>query len=63
MLKPKGEPLRSRVARESAERALVRIVHQYGERPGFVVIGGWFRSCFVLEVHSITQGQPMWMYK
>lgn len=37
---PKTEPLRSRAARESAERALVRILHQYGERPGFVVLGG-----------------------
>ena len=33
-------PLRSRTAREAAERALVRIVHHYGERPEFVVLGG-----------------------
>ena len=33
-------PLRSRAAREVAERALVRIVHHYGERPEFVVLGG-----------------------
>ena len=33
-------PLRSRAAREAAERALVRIVHHYGERPEFVVLGG-----------------------
>ena len=33
-------PPRSRVAREAAERALVRIVHHYGARPGFVLLGG-----------------------
>lgn len=31
---------RSRVARAAAERALVRVVHHYGERPEFVVLGG-----------------------
>lgn len=31
---------RSRVARAAAEAALVRVVHQYGERPEFVVLGG-----------------------
>lgn len=35
-----NEPLRSRTAREAAERALVRVVHHYGERPEFVVLGG-----------------------
>lgn len=34
------EPERSRAARRAAERALVRVVHHYGERPGFVVLGG-----------------------
>jgi hypothetical protein len=34
------EEPRSRVARAAAERALVRIVHHYGETPGFVLIGG-----------------------
>lgn len=34
------EPLRSRAAREAAERALVRVVHHYGARPEFVVLGG-----------------------
>ena len=33
-------PLRSRAAREAAEKALVRIVHHYGEKPEFVVLGG-----------------------
>lgn len=31
---------RSRAAREAAERALIRVVHHYGERPEFVVLGG-----------------------
>lgn len=34
------EETRSRVARAAAERALVRVVHHYGERPEFVVLGG-----------------------
>lgn len=33
-------PPRSRVARETAEAALLRIVRHYGERPEFVVLGG-----------------------
>lgn len=31
---------RSRAARAAAERALVRLVRQYGELPEFVVLGG-----------------------
>lgn len=31
---------RSRIARAAAEAALVRVVHHYGERPEFVVLGG-----------------------
>lgn len=34
------ETPRSRAAREAAELALVRVVHHYGERPEFVVLGG-----------------------
>ena len=34
------EPSRSRDARAAAEAALVRVVHHYGARPEFVVIGG-----------------------
>ena len=34
------DPNRSRAARESAERALVQVVHEYGKRPEFVVLGG-----------------------
>ena len=37
---PESDPRRSRVARDAAEAALVRIVHHYGERPEFVVLGG-----------------------
>jgi len=31
---------RSRAARAASERALVRVVHHYGARPEFVVLGG-----------------------
>lgn len=34
------EPPRSRIARAAAERALIRVVHHYGARPAFVVLGG-----------------------
>ena len=34
------ETPRSRAARKAAEAALVRVVHHYGERPEFVVLGG-----------------------
>ena len=34
------DPLRTREARAAAERALVRVVHHYGARPEFVVLGG-----------------------
>ena len=31
---------RSRAARAAAERALIRVVHHYGGRPEFVLLGG-----------------------
>lgn len=34
------ESQRSRTARQAAELALVRVVHHYGTRPEFVVLGG-----------------------
>lgn len=34
------EPERSRLARVAAEAALVRVVHHYGARPEFVLLGG-----------------------
>lgn len=34
------EPSRSREARAAAEAALVRVVHHYGSRPEFVLLGG-----------------------
>ncbi len=34
------ETARSRQAREAAEQALVRVVHHYGGKPEFVVLGG-----------------------
>ena len=44
-------PPRSRAAREAAERALVRIIHHYGARPEFVVLGGLVPEllCFASE--------------
>lgn len=36
----RDEPVRSRGARAAAEQALVRVVHQYGRRPEFVLLGG-----------------------
>ena len=35
-----SDPVRSRQARELAERALVRLVHTYGDVPEFVLLGG-----------------------
>lgn len=35
-----NEPERSRQARAAAEAALIRVVHHYGGRPEFVVLGG-----------------------
>lgn len=35
-----SETPRSRAARQAAELALVRVVHHYGQRPEFVVLGG-----------------------
>lgn len=37
---------RSRAAREAAERALVRVIHHYGTRPEFVVLGGLVPELF-----------------
>jgi hypothetical protein len=34
------EPERSRAARRAAEAALIRVVHHYGTKPEFVVLGG-----------------------
>lgn len=36
----RNDPPRSRAARAAAERALIRIVHHYGARPDFVLLGG-----------------------
>lgn len=35
-----NDVIRSRAAREAAESALVRLIHHYGRRPEFVVLGG-----------------------
>jgi hypothetical protein len=34
------EPVRSQAARDTAERALTRVVERFGSRPEFVVLGG-----------------------
>ncbi len=34
------DPPRTRAARAAAERALIRVVHHYGTRPEFVLLGG-----------------------
>ena len=43
---------RSRQARAAAEQALVRIVHNYGSRPEFVVLGGLVPESMVKSVPS-----------
>jgi len=35
-----SDPVRSRQARDLAERALVRVVYAYGDVPEFVLLGG-----------------------
>lgn len=37
---PDEEPIRSLAARAAAELALVRVVHHYGGRPEFILLGG-----------------------
>lgn len=37
---------RSRAARDAAETALVRVVHHYGSRPEFVLMGGLMPEYF-----------------
>lgn len=46
------DPARSRAARTAAEQALVRVVHHYGARPEFVVLGG-----LVPELLCATSGR------
>src|SRR5208282_2037006 len=37
---PDEEPMRTQAARAAAELALVRVVHHYGDRPKFILLGG-----------------------
>lgn len=37
---PDDEPPRTQAARAAAELALVRVVHHYGGKPEFVLLGG-----------------------
>lgn len=43
------DPPRTRAARAAAERALIRIVHHYGARPEFIVLGGLGTRAAVFE--------------
>lgn len=50
---PHDEPPRSQAARAAAELALVRVVHHYGKRPEFVLLGGLVPAllCTRSEIH------------
>lgn len=48
---------RSREARAAAERALVRVVHHYGSRPEFVVLGGLVPELLCSGSDFTTRGQ------
>lgn len=53
------DPPRTRTARAAAERALIRVVHHYGARPEFVLLGGLVPDllCSSSELtHSGTTG-------
>ena len=50
------EPSRSRDARAAAEAALVRVVHHYGTRPEFVVIGGLVPELLCAESGYVHAG-------
>jgi hypothetical protein len=52
------ETLRAAAARRAAELALVRVVHHYGGRPEFVLLGGLVRRCFAPILHGGMQGRP-----
>lgn len=45
------EDLRSRAARATAEAALARVVHHYGARPEFVVLGGLVPDLLCADSH------------
>lgn len=45
------DPERSRAGRAAAELALVRVVHHYGTKPEFVVLGGLVPE--LLWTHSV----------
>jgi hypothetical protein len=50
------DPGRSAEARQAAELALVRVVHHYGERPGFVLLGGLVPSLLCRSSESRHAG-------
>ena len=50
------DPPRSLAARVAAERALIRVVHHYGARPEFVLIGGLVPALLCSESELIHSG-------
>ena len=50
------DPPRSRSARAAAERALIRVVHQYGSRPEFVLLGGLVPDLLCSTSSSVHSG-------
>jgi len=57
------ETPRSRIARAAAESALVRVVHHYGERPGFVVLGVLVPELLCSTSAYAMQAPQMSMYR
>lgn len=51
------EPARSRQARHLAERALIRLVQEYGAVPEFVVLGGLVPDLLCSRASSTHVGQ------
>ena len=54
--------VRSRAARDLAERALVRLVHSYGSVPELVLLGGLFRISSVAAPRGATLALRTWTY-
>ena len=51
------ESPRTRSARDAAERALIRVVHHYGSRPEFVLLGG-----LVPDLLCSSPAAPVWRW-
>ena len=59
-----SDPVRSRRARDLAERALVRLVRAYGDVPEFVLLGGLVPDLLCRSAaqahHSVC---PIWTHR